>query len=80
MKKIAISEFKALCLELLEQVKRTEQPILITRKGEPIAQVIPPPSVKKPKKWLGGLSSHGKIVGDIIPPASNEEDWEAIKS
>jgi len=80
MKKIAISKFKDMCLDILEQVKRTEQPILVTSNGEPVAQVVPPPSVKKPKTWLGCLSSNGKIVGDIISPASSEEDWETIKS
>jgi len=44
METVAISEFKATCLALLERVKNTREPILITKKGKPIAQVLPPRS------------------------------------
>jgi len=41
MKEIAISEFKAKCLSLLDQVQKTKKPIRVTRFGKPIAEVIP---------------------------------------
>jgi len=41
MKEVAISEFKAKCLSLLEQVQKTKKPILVTRFGKPIAEVVP---------------------------------------
>ena len=44
---ITISRFKATCLAVLAKVKRTGKPILVTRKGEPIAQVMPPPLSKQ---------------------------------
>ncbi|MCZ6622886.1 MAG: type II toxin-antitoxin system prevent-host-death family antitoxin [Deltaproteobacteria bacterium] len=77
--KVSISKFKATCLALLKKVKRTGQPILVTRKGKPIAQVIPPPPPKKPESWLGSFQSTGKIVGDIVSPATAESDWEAMQ-
>jgi prevent-host-death family protein len=77
---IPISTFKATCLALLDKVKKTGKPILVTRKGEPIAQVIPPPLPKKSVSWLGSFKSSGKIVGDIISPASEEGDWEILRS
>ena len=40
---VSISEFKAKCLALVDMVKKTGQPLLITKRGEPIAQVVPPP-------------------------------------
>ncbi len=76
---VSISKFKATCLALLKKVKRTGQPILVTRKGEPIAQVVPPPPPKKPESWLGSFQSTGKIVGDIVSPATAEGDWEAMQ-
>lgn len=75
---VSISKFKATCLALLKKVKRTGQPILVTRKGEPMAQIVPPPPPKKPESWLGSFQSTGKIVGDIVSPATAESDWEAI--
>ena len=76
---IPISKFKATCLALLDRVKKTGQPILVTRKGEPIAQVIPPPVPEKSVDWLGSFQSSGKITGDIVSPASKEEDWEVLR-
>ncbi len=78
METVNISKFKATCLALLDKVKRTGQPLLIVRKGEPIAQVIPPPPPKRPKSWLGSFQSTGKIIGDIISPVLDERDWEVL--
>src|SRR6478736_6057398 len=42
MKEVAICEFKAKCLGMLEQVRKTRKPIRITRFGEPVAEIVPP--------------------------------------
>lgn len=76
---IPISKFKATCLSLLDRVKKTGQPIIVTRKGEPIAQVISLPVPRKPASWLGSFKSTGRITGDIISPALEEKDWEVLK-
>ena len=78
IERVTISKFKATCLALLEKVKRTGEPILVTRKGEPVAQVIPAPLPEKPKSWLGSFQSTGKIVGDIISPPVDESNWEIL--
>jgi prevent-host-death family protein len=79
MEEIAISKFKATCLAVLERVRKSGKPILVTRFGEPMAEVVPPPTRKKAKQWVGSLASTGKINGDIVSPASDEEDWEALR-
>lgn len=71
---ITISEFKATCLSVLDKVKRTGQPVLITRHGEPIAVIDPPPPPKKNKKWTGTFKSRGEITGDILSPVVNTID------
>jgi prevent-host-death family protein len=75
---VSISEFKARCLALLDLVKKTGQPLLITKRGEPIAQVVPPPEGQKPPSWLGCMRGTGIIVGDIVSPATDEDEWEAL--
>ena len=75
---VTISKFKATCLRLLSDVKRTGRPLLVTRKGEPIALVTPPP-LPKPKVWLGSLRDTVKIKGDIISPVLDEKDWEVLQ-
>lgn len=76
---VPISKFKATCLALLDKVKRTGKPILVTRRGEPIALVTSPPKPEKPASWLGTFRSSGKIVGDIVSPALDESEWEVLK-
>jgi len=77
---INISKFKATCLAILAKVKRTGKPVLVVRKGEPIAQILPPPPPEKPRSWLGSFQSTGKIVGNVLEPASEERVWEALRS
>lgn len=70
---IKASEFKAKCLQLMEEVARTGQPIVITKNGRPIAQLGP---VSTPVRTLYGLHA-GKVevVGDIVEPL--DVPWEA---
>ena len=79
MERVPVSKFKATCLELLKRVKRTGRPILVTRRGEPIAQILPPPPPERPKAWLGSFRGTGRILGDILAPAASEEEWEALR-
>ncbi len=75
---IAVSKFKATCLDLLKKVKQTGQSIIVTRNGEPIALVSPPPPSARPDSWIGSFQNSGRIEGDILAPASDEDDWEAL--
>ncbi len=75
METVSASKFKATCLELLRKVKATGQPVLITRKGEPIAQLVPPPPRELEPGWLGQAQGSGRILGDLLEPLDIE--WEA---
>ena len=66
METVNASSFKATCLALLKKVKRTGQPILVTLRGEPIAQVVPAEVSEKKEDWLGSAAGSGEILGDII--------------
>jgi prevent-host-death family protein len=79
MEEIAISKFKATCLAVLERVRKTGKPILVTRFGEPVAEVGPPPVPEKPERKLGGLRGSMRIIGDIVAPASDERDWDVLR-
>jgi prevent-host-death family protein len=79
METIAISKFKAKCLSVLQRVKRTGKPVLVPRFGKPIAEVVPPSGRAKAATWIGAFQSRGRIVGDIVSPATEERDWEALR-
>ena len=78
MKEIAISEFKAKCLALLDKVQKSKQPIRVTRFGKPIAEVVPP-SPSPATGWIGSMKNTIEIVGDVVSPANEENDWEALR-
>lgn len=79
MQEIAISEFKAKCLTLLEEVFKTKKPLRVTRHGKPIAEVIPPASLVDREQWIGSMKDSMQILGDIVSPADDEEDWEVLR-
>jgi prevent-host-death family protein len=78
MKEIAISEFKAKCLALLEQVQKTKKPLRVTRFGKPVADVVPA-SPTSPSDWMGSMKDRIEIVGDVVSPANQESEWEALR-
>ncbi|MCG8462851.1 MAG: type II toxin-antitoxin system prevent-host-death family antitoxin [Holophagales bacterium] len=78
MKSIAISRFKAECLGLLEEVRQTGQPLLITKRGEPIAQVGPPAPAAARRDVLGAMAGTVRTLEDIVEPLG-EDDWEAAR-
>ena len=79
MEEIAISKFKATCLSVMERVRKTKKPVRVTRFGEPVADVVPPAPPSLPKRWIGAMAGSGRIVGDIVSPASDEQDWDVLR-
>lgn len=77
MKEIAISKFKATCLAVVEQVRRTRRPVRITRFGKPVAEVVPPSNPPSAKRALGSMEGRSEIRGDIV----HASPWlEALES
>ncbi len=73
MNPIKASEFKAKCLNLMDQVAETGETLVITKNGRPVAELRP---VTKPVDTLfGAHKGLIEIMGDIIAPL--DEDWEA---
>ncbi len=76
MHAMAISEFKTHALRVLGRVEETREPVLITRRGKPVAKVVPyRPEGKKP---VPGALAHTLLhEGDILSPLG--EAWDADK-
>jgi prevent-host-death family protein len=79
VEQIAISKFKATCLAVLEEVRKTGKPVQVTRFGQPVAVIGPPETMKAPARQLGTLRGTVKILGDIVSPISDPEDWEVLR-
>ena len=77
---ITISKFKATCLAVLERVRRTGQPIVVTKYGEPVAEVVPPAPGSREPDWLGSMRGTVRYLGDIVSPSTDPEEWEVLRS
>ena len=79
MEQIDISKFKVTRLAVIEKVRKTRRPVLVTRLGEPVAEVIPLSRPPRPVRWIGSLAHTGRIRGDIVAPASDERAWSVFR-
>jgi len=79
MHEIAISKFKAKCLSLLEEVSKTKMPLRVTRRGIPLADVVPASPDAEERTWIGSMTGTLKITGDIVSPVIDPEDIEALQ-
>jgi len=66
MKRMPANEFKGRCLSVLESVCATGEPVLITKRGSPLAKLVPVEAKKQ--DFLGRLEGLVKIVGDVESP------------
>jgi prevent-host-death family protein len=74
MKKIAAGEFKARCLTLMEDVRSTREPLIITKRGKPVAKLVPVDDDKR--EFIGKLKGVFRVVGDIESPIEPDA-WES---
>jgi prevent-host-death family protein len=76
---ISVSKFKATCLAVLEEVRRSGRSVLITKRGVPIAELVPPTPATRGASWMGSMAGTFEIVGDIVSPAMDPDDWECLR-
>ncbi len=79
MDQMPISKFKATCLAALERVRKTGRPLRVTRFGKPVADIVPPAPPPKKKDWMGAMAGTATIVGDIVGPTTDPEEWDALR-
>ena len=74
MKEMPAGEFKAQCLAVMDEVRKTGEPVLITKRGRPVAKLVPAPSAAE--DIFGYMAGKVKIVGDIVGPITPPKDWD----
>jgi prevent-host-death family protein len=79
VKEVTITELKAKCFSLLNQVQKTKKPLRVTRFGKPIAEIVPTAPQPSPADWFGSMKGTFEILGDIVSPADDEQDWEVLR-
>jgi prevent-host-death family protein len=85
LRQIAAGEFKAKCLAIMDEVNETGKPIVVTKRGEPVVEVVPIRAAKERKKKdpiFGRLKGIVTIVGDpddLVKPVFPLEDYDMLK-
>jgi len=77
MKMMPAGQFKARCLKVMDDVQSTREPIVITKRGRPVAKLVPADG--RPDDVFGCMRGEVEIVGDIESPAVPLEDWEILR-
>jgi prevent-host-death family protein len=70
---IGAGEFKAKCLKLLDEVQRQRKQVVITKRGKPVAKLVP--ITERSASFIGSMRGTMEILGDIVSPI--EVKWEA---
>jgi prevent-host-death family protein len=77
MKIMPAGQFKARCLQVMEDVQSTRESVVITKRGRPVAKLVPADG--QPDDVFGCMKGEIEIVGDIVSPAVPLEDWEILR-
>lgn len=75
MRTLAITDFKAHALQVLSQVAKTREPVVVTKRGKPLAEVIP---FSPESQCAGKLSEALVFEKDIVAPLGDDL-WNACK-
>jgi len=78
MRTIAAGQFKQTCLRLLDEVGASGEPIVITKRGRAVAQLTPVEAGRE-SDWLGAMRDRGEIHGDLVAPATDPGEWDALR-
>jgi prevent-host-death family protein len=74
-RRISAAQFKAQCLSLMDQVEAQRGEIVITKRGKPVAKLVP--IEQAPRSIFGCMAGTVEILGDLIEPTTAPSDWEA---
>ena len=77
MKTMPAGEFKARCLRVMEDVKKYRTPVVITKKGRPVAKLVPPDTPVT--DVFGCMVGTARIVGDVEEPILAAGAWKALR-
>ena len=68
--KMSAAEFKAKCLKVMDDVARTREPVVITKRGKAVAQLVPVQD--QPQRLFGCMAGTVTFEGDIMAPLDVE--------
>lgn len=77
---VSATEFKAKCLALIDEMNRTKVPIVVTKRGKPVAELYPARAEEKEtKSFIGSMKGTVGRYEDPFAPAIDPGDWNALQ-
>lgn len=76
-KRMAAGEFKAKCLAVMDEVQAKRLPVIITKRGKPVAKLVPVDEERD--EIFDCMKGRIRFLGDVISPVIPIEEWESLK-
>lgn len=71
VRRVAAGEFKAKCLQILDRVRETREPVVVTKRGQPVARLVPIEDESRREDLRGSILEEHDLVSPI------DEPWDA---
>jgi prevent-host-death family protein len=78
-KVVGAAEFKAKCLNLIDQMRNDNESIIITKRGKPVAVLSPARDTTGRKSIIGAMKGSVLRYDDPLSPAVEPQDWDALR-
>ncbi|WP_184469672.1 type II toxin-antitoxin system Phd/YefM family antitoxin [Rhizobium esperanzae] len=78
-KVVGAAEFKAKCLNLIDQMRNDGESIVITKRGKPVAVLSPARAAGGRTSIIGVMKGSVLRYDDPLSPAVETEDWDALR-
>jgi len=69
-------DFKARCLQVMEEVRKGRREVIITKRGVPVAKLVPVETTEP--DIFDCMAGTVRMVGDVVAPAASADDWDAL--
>jgi len=79
MNTISLHDFTLSCRNIIEKMRKTGIPIIITDNDTQVVEIRPLPVYEKKTKTLGTMRNMIQISGDIVSPVCEKNKWEVLR-
>ena len=76
-KTVGAAEFKANCLNLIDKMADDGEPVIVTKRGRPVARLSPIRETDAPASIIGAMKGSVSGYDDPFSPATVAGDWDA---
>ena len=76
-KAIGVPEFRATCLRIMDVMSRDQQPVIVTKRGKPVALLSPIAAAVPSRSIFGAMAGTVLRFDEPFAPPSDPDEWNA---